>query len=101
MRNIEIRTVDDDIKGVYVDDEYAGLYYTKNEINAMLDDLMATQALSSKTARSRSDLLTELVTRSLADCYSDYPLEGGPLTPDELNEAARRVGKSCKKGWFS
>ena len=101
MRNIEIRTVDEDIKALYVDDEYTGLVYTKDEINAMLDDLIATQASSSNIARSRSELLTELVTKSLASCYSDYPLDGGPLTPDELKEAARIVGKSCKKGWFS
>lgn len=93
MRNIEIRTVED-IKVVFVDDENTGLDYTKKDINEMLDDLMTT------SARSRNDLLTELITKSMARTYSSHPLEDGPLTPDELSEVIRVVGKSCKKGWF-
>lgn len=101
MRKVEVRTIDEDIKVVYVEDEYTGLNYTKNDINAMLDDLLATQVLSSKTARSRSDLLTELITKTVASCYPNNPLDGGPLKPDELSEVIRVVSKSCKKGWFS
>lgn len=100
MRKIEIRTIDKDIKLVYVDDEYTGLNYLKRDMNAMLDELVRTQAATLSGTRSRSELLAELVSRSLSRCNDTNPLAGGPLTPEELAEAARLVGKSCKRGWF-
>lgn len=98
MRKIELRTLDGDIQGLFVDGEYAGLNYTKKDMNAMLDDLAATSALSKP--RSRGDLMAELVTRTLAKCHESHALPEGPLTPGEVSEVIRRVEKSCKKGWF-
>jgi len=101
MRTIEVRTIDEDINALYVDDEFTGLQYTKRDINLMIDDLLATQSsLPASARRSRDELLTELVQRTLANCVSNQPLRNGSLTSDELREAVRLVAKSCKKGWF-
>jgi len=101
MRTIEVRTIDGDINALYVDDQFTGLQYTKRDINLMIDDLLATQSsLPTSVRRSRDELLTELVQRTLANCVSNRPLRNGSLTSDELREAVRLVAKSCKKGWF-
>jgi|ERR1043165_1646491 hypothetical protein len=97
MRKIEIRDLEG-IKVIYADAEYTGLNYTKDELNAMLDDLVDTGLLSKP--RSRSDLLTELLTRTLDRCDLDHALEEGPLTPEEIREVTRIVAKSIKKGWL-
>ena len=102
MRQIEVRTVDEDIKGVFVDGEFTGFSFTKVQTNLMLDDLIATQASTRITPkRSRNDLITELVSKTLSRCYAGRPLEGGPLEGSELALAISLVTKSCKKGWFS
>jgi hypothetical protein len=102
MRQIEVRTIDEDIKGVFVDGEFTGFSFTKVETNLMLDDLIATQATARiMPKRSRNELITELVSRTLNRCYADRPLEGGPLLANELAVAISLVTKSCKKGWFS
>ena len=100
MRKMELRTVDGDIKALHAGGEYTGLNFTKRDVNAMVDDLVATSSLSGTKPRSRVDLMEELVTRTLARCAESHPLTEGPLTPEELREAIRLVGKSCKKGWF-
>ncbi len=96
MRRIEIRNVEG-FEAIDADGEYTGLHYTKDEMNAMLDDLVETW--SSIRPRSRLDLLTELLTRTLDRVGQD--LEEGPLTPEEIREVTRIVAKSIKKGWFS
>lgn len=100
MRKMDLRTVDGDIKALHVGGEYSGLNFTKRDVNAMVDDLMATSSLPGGKPRSRGDLMAELVTRTLARCGEGHPLPGGPLTPEELREAIRLVEKSCRKGWF-
>ncbi len=102
MRQVEVRTIDEDIKGVFVDGEYTGFSYTKKDINLMLDDLIATQQrLPSAQRKSIDQLLQELVTKTLARCYSNHPLEGGSVAGQDLATAISLVAKSCKKGWFS
>jgi hypothetical protein len=102
MRKIEVRTIDNDIKGVFVDDEFTGFNFTKAETNLMLDDLITTQASARITPkRSRTDLIAELVSKTLDRCYASHPLQGGPLAGNELAAAVSLVAKSCKKGWFS
>jgi hypothetical protein len=102
MRQVEVRTIDGDIKAVFVDGEYTGFSFTKVQTNLMLDDLIATQASARITPRrSRNDLITELVSKTLGRCYAGHPLEGGPLQGNELAVAISLVTKSCKKGWFS
>jgi hypothetical protein len=100
MRKIEIRILEG-IYLLYVDDEYTGIEYTKRDMNAMLDDLEATYALSDKAVIGRNGLMADLIARSLRRCYSNRPLEDGPLTPDELTEALRLIKKSIKRGWFA
>jgi|SRR5581483_82558 len=102
MRKIEVRTIDNDIKGVFVDDEFTGFNFTKAETNLMLDDLITTQASAGiAPKRGRTDLITELVSKTLDRCYASRPLQGGPLAANELAAAVSLVAKSCKKGWFS
>jgi hypothetical protein len=101
MRKIEVRTIDDDLKGVFVDGEFSGFAFTKTETNSMLDDLIASRASARAPKRSRGDLITELVSRTLDRCYAGHPLEGGPLAGSELAAAVSLVAKACKKGWFS
>jgi hypothetical protein len=102
MRQIEVRTIDEDIKGVFVEGEFTGFSFTKAQTNLMLDDLIATQASARITPkRSRNELMTELVSKTLGRCYAGRPLEGGQLKADELAAAVSLVTKSCKKGWFS
>jgi hypothetical protein len=102
MRQVEVRTIDEDIKAVFVGGEYTGFNFTKAQTNLMLDDLIATQASARITPRrSRNDLIMELVSKTLSRCYADHPLEGGPLQGDELAVAISLVAKSCKTGWFS
>lgn len=96
MRKIEIRNVEG-FEAIDADGEYTGLHYTKDEINAMLDDL-ERDTWSSTKPRSRLDFLTELLTKTLDRV--DQDLEEGPLTPEEIREVTRIVAKSCKKGWF-
>jgi hypothetical protein len=38
MRQIEVRTVDQDLKGLFVQGDFTGLSFTKKDINLMLDD---------------------------------------------------------------
>ncbi len=97
MRKIEIRTIEG-FDAIYADGEYTGLHYTKNEMNAMLDDLV--DSFASVQPSSRSDLLTELVTKTLDRLNRAETLEDGPLTPEEIREVTRIVAKSCRKGWF-
>ena len=102
MRKIEVRTIDDDIKGVFVNGEFTGFNFTKVETNLMLDDLITTQASARSTPkRSRDDLIAELVSKTLDRCHASRPLEGGPLAGHELAAAVSLVAKACKKGWFS
>lgn len=102
MRKIKVQTIDDDIKGIFVDGEFTGFSFTKIETNLMLDDLIATQASARITPkRSRDELIIELVRKTLDRCYASRPLEGGPLMGNEFAEAVSLVTKSCKKGWFS
>lgn len=91
MRAIEVRKVED-IHAVWVADEYTGLQFTKTELNLMLDDLMA----SYRSTRTREDLLSELVQKSLVRAARSF--EEGPLTPEEVKEVIRLVGKSCGRG---
>ena len=101
MRQIEVRTIDDDIKGVFVDGEFTGFSFTKIETNLMLDELAATQASSRVTPkRSRNELLAELISKTLDRCYRSHPPDGGPLAGNELASAISLVTKACKKGWF-
>jgi len=97
MRRIEIRNVEG-FEAIDADGEYTGLHYTKDEMNAMLDDLENTW--SSRQPRSRLDLLTELLTKTLDRSNQNQTLEDGPLTPEEIREVTRIVAKSIKKGWF-
>jgi hypothetical protein len=90
MRKIELQTVED-IHVLYVDGDPTNIQYTKDDMNFMLDDL----ALSFP-ARSRDDILTELIERSSAKAN----LLDGPFTADELKTAVKLVRKSCKSGWF-
>lgn len=102
MRQVEVRTIDADIEGVFVDGEFTGFSFTKAEANLMLDDLMTTQASARITPkRGRNEMMTELVNKTLGRCYAGRPLEGGPLAGTELAMAVSLVAKSCKKGWFS
>jgi hypothetical protein len=102
MRQIEVRTIDDDIAGVFVDGEFTGFSFTKAQTNLMLDDLIATQASSGITPkRSRNELIAQLVSKTLDRCHASRPLENGPLVGNELAMAVSLVTKSCKKGWFS
>lgn len=98
MRRMEIRDVEG-FEAIDADGEYTGLHYTKDEMNAMLDDLEDTW--SSRQPRSRLDLLTELLTKTLDRSNQNQTLEAGPLTPEEIGEVTRIVAKSIKKGWFS
>lgn len=101
MRKVELRTIDGDLRGLFVQGDFTGLSFTKKDINLMLDDLMSTQARTRAVPkRTRSELLAELVTKSLERCYRNYPLEGGPLQSPELLVAASLVAASCKKSWF-
>jgi hypothetical protein len=101
MRQIELRTIDDDIKAVFVDGEFTGFSFTKTETNLMLDELVATQASSRVTPkRSRNELLAELISKTLDRCHDSRPLDGGPLVGNELTSAISLVTKACKKGWF-
>ena len=101
MRKVELRTIDGDLRGLFVQGDYTGLSFTKKDVNLMLDDLVATQSRTGAVPnRTRSDFLTELVTKSLERCYRNYPLKDGPLQGAELSKAASLVGAACKKGWF-
>ena len=101
MRQIELRTIDDDIKAVFVDGEFTGFSFTKVDTNLMLDELVVTQASSRVTPkRSRNELLAELVTKTLDRCYHSHPPDGGPLVGNELASVISLVTKACKKGWF-
>jgi hypothetical protein len=101
MRQVELRTIDDDIKAVFVDGEFTGFSFTKTETNFMLDELVATQASSGVTPkRSRNELLAELTSKTLDRCYDSRPLDGGPLVGNELASTISLVSKACKKGWF-
>jgi hypothetical protein len=101
MRQIELRTIDDDIKAIFVDGEFTGFSFTKTDTNLMLDELLATQASSRVTPkRSRNELLAELIGKTLDRCYHSHPTDGGPLVGNELASAISLVTKACKKGWF-
>lgn len=103
MRKIQVRIIDKDINGLFVGNEYTGLEYTKKDMGLMVDDLLATYkslSLASSATKNRDEILTELIQKTLVRCYSSRPLEGGPLTPEEVREAVRIVQKSCRKGWF-
>jgi hypothetical protein len=64
--------------------------------------LIATQASARMTPKKgRTELIAELVSKTLDRCYDSRPLEGGPLAGNELAAAVSLVTKSCKKGWFS
>lgn len=62
----------------------------------MLDDLV--DSFASVQPRSRSDLLTELVTKSLDRLNRGETLADGPLTPEEIREVTRIVAESGRKG---
>jgi hypothetical protein len=101
MRQIEVRTIDDNIKGVFVDGEFTGFSFTKTDTNLMLDELVATQASSRVTPkRNRNELLAELIGKTLDRCYHSHQPDGGPLVGNELASAISLVTKACKKGWF-
>jgi hypothetical protein len=101
MRQIEVRTVDQDLKGLFVQGDFTGLSFTKKDINLILDELIATQTRTGAAPkRTRNELLTELVMRSLDRCYRTHPLDGGPLQHPELSTAASLVAAACRKGWF-
>jgi hypothetical protein len=91
MRKIELKNVDD-LYAVWVDDEGTGVDYSKTEMNLMLDDLVATY----QSTRSRDDLLAELIQKTLNGAGRRFV--DGPLTPDEVAEIVRLVGKSVKNG---
>lgn len=90
MRSITLKSVED-IHAVWVGEDYTGLQYTKDEMNAMLDDLVR----SYKSTKSRQEILTTLIQKSLARAARDF--EDGPLTPAEIAEIVRLVEKSCKR----
>ena len=101
MRQIEVRTVDQDLKGLFVQGDFTGLSFTKKDINPMVDELIATQTRTGAVPkRTRNELLTELVMKSLDRCYRTHPLDGGPLQHPELSTAASLVAAACRKGWF-
>ena len=91
MRTIELREVEG-IHVVLVDGEAIGLDYTKETMNAMLDDLETDYP-----GRSRDDILSELVARTA----SKRRLADGPLSELELIYLVKLVRKSIKRGWFS
>jgi hypothetical protein len=95
MRRIELKVVED-INAVFIDSQNTGLQYTKAEMNAMLDDLLS----SSRSGRTRDDVLAELVGRTLGAAQKKWRLTEGAPTSEEVQEIVRVVGKSIKKGWF-
>lgn len=101
MRSVNLQVIDGDLQGLFVDDTYTGLEFTKADINYMLDDLIATQREHNAPERSRSNILAELVAKTLARCEQSHPLPDGPMTDHERNYAVLLVAKACKRGWFS